>query len=381
MAAKKHSPAEIEKLYESGDFHVVQERNDFLLPQIRDFVQKDRWINTKPEYQRRLVWDKKKKSRLIESLLMNIPVPPVFLFEQDLSRYEVMDGQQRLNSILEFYANELKLTGLEHWKILNGCRYGDLPPLIQRGLDRRRISATVLLHESGGTRERAKELRRQIFDRLNTGGQKLNAQELRNCLFSGDFNTSLVTLAANPQFNDMFEVPRYQDHIRRGVASLELRDNALYRRMRDVEIVLRFLTFRGPKSKIVGAVKTMLDRKMEEGEGYSAERVQAEREAFTSTIDTAWKALGRNAFKWPEGKGKYGAVSIPLYDAVMVAFDRLREKRSAILRNKAAVRRAIDATVTKGKDAKELFTGKANTAQSIRDRLDMMERAVKQALH
>ncbi|WP_396615152.1 DUF262 domain-containing protein [Lysobacter soli] len=214
MAVKK-SAAEIEQLYESGDFHVVQERSDFLLPQINDFVKKERWINTRPEYQRRLVWDRKKKSRLIESLLMNIPVPPIFLFEHDLNRYEVMDGQQRLNSIMEFYSNELKLSGLEHWGVLNGMTYSQLPPKIQRGLDRRRISATVLLNESGGGLEGARELRRQIFDRLNTGGQKLNAQELRNCLYSSGFNELVVKLAGNPTFNDLWGIPRYRDNIRK----------------------------------------------------------------------------------------------------------------------------------------------------------------------
>jgi Protein of unknown function DUF262 len=103
-------------------------------------------MNIRPEYQRRLVWDEKKKSRFIESLLMNIPIPPIFLYETDLSRYEVMDGQQSLNAIIEFYENELRLKGLETWKVLNGYTYNKCPPRIQRGLDRRRISATVSLH-------------------------------------------------------------------------------------------------------------------------------------------------------------------------------------------------------------------------------------------
>jgi hypothetical protein len=71
---KALSDQEIEQVYQSGDLRLTQERNDFLLPQIIDFVQQRRWINLRPEYQRRLVWDKKKKSRFIESLLMNVPL-------------------------------------------------------------------------------------------------------------------------------------------------------------------------------------------------------------------------------------------------------------------------------------------------------------------
>ena len=111
----KVTPSQIERMYDSGANRVTQERNDFFLPQILDFVASKKWINLRPEYQRRLVWDRKKKSQFIESLLMNIPIPPVFLYENDINRYEVMDGQQRLNAILEFYGNGLVLTGLESW--------------------------------------------------------------------------------------------------------------------------------------------------------------------------------------------------------------------------------------------------------------------------
>jgi hypothetical protein len=111
---------ELERLYDQSSARILQERNDFFLPQIRDFISKDRWVNLRPEYQRRHRWDKKKQSRLIESLLMNVPVPPVFLYERELNRYEVMDGQQRLVSLLEFYNNKLALTGLEAWAGLNG---------------------------------------------------------------------------------------------------------------------------------------------------------------------------------------------------------------------------------------------------------------------
>src|SRR5260370_10118894 len=144
---RQATPAQIERMYDEGENRVTQERNDFLRPQSRAFVRDKKWLNLRPEYQRRLVWDAGKKSRFIESLLMNIPVPPVFLYETDLNRYEVMDGQQRLNTILEFYDNELVLQELDTWAVLNGRTYKQCPPRIQRGLDRRRISANVLLAE------------------------------------------------------------------------------------------------------------------------------------------------------------------------------------------------------------------------------------------
>ena len=94
--SNKPRTQELEAKFEQTAFRLSQERSDFLLPQIQDFVAKRKWINLRPEYQRRLVWDVKKRSLFIESLLLNIPIPPLFLYEQELGRYEVMDGQQRL---------------------------------------------------------------------------------------------------------------------------------------------------------------------------------------------------------------------------------------------------------------------------------------------
>lgn len=156
MAASKATTREIERKFSQTAFRLTQERNDFLLPQILDFVQNRKWVNLRPDYQRRLVWDDTKRSLFIESLLLNVPVPPVFLYEWELSRYEVVDGQQRLNSIVDFYRNSFSLKGLEKWNELNGLRYRGLPETIKRGLDRRRLSATVLLLEGTETAPRAR---------------------------------------------------------------------------------------------------------------------------------------------------------------------------------------------------------------------------------
>jgi hypothetical protein len=120
MAKSKLTDREIEERYQSGTLRLSQEKNDFLLPQVLEFINTKKWINLHPEYQRRSVWDRGKRSLFIESLLMNIPIPPVFLLEWEYSRYEVMDGQQRLNTIVEFYENRFKLSGLEKWPELNG---------------------------------------------------------------------------------------------------------------------------------------------------------------------------------------------------------------------------------------------------------------------
>src|SRR5258708_15544267 len=100
-------------------------------------------------YQRRTRWKDSKRSHLIESLLMNIPIPPIFLYERNYAQYEVLDGQQRLASVRSFFRNEFKLRDLRIWPELNGRHLKDLPQKIQRGLERRGLAAVIILTDSG----------------------------------------------------------------------------------------------------------------------------------------------------------------------------------------------------------------------------------------
>ena len=183
LAAEAEAPpagsdAAIEAQFAGQPFRVVYQTNNFLLPQIKDLIIEGDDVNIRPEYQRRLRWSYKQKSLLVESLLLNVPVPPVFFFENDLASYEVMDGQQRLNAIKEFLSGDFRLRGLTVLSSLNGRTYSKLPPRVRRGLDRASVSAIVLLQESQGKLKRAGtnkhyELRRFVFERLNTGGKRL----------------------------------------------------------------------------------------------------------------------------------------------------------------------------------------------------------------
>lgn len=376
--AKKPKPTttEIEQLYDSGQYRLTQERNDFLLPQIIDFVTQKKWLNLRPEYQRRLVWDRKKKSLFIESLLMNIPVPPVFLYETDLSRYEVMDGQQRLNAILEFYNNDLKLGGLETWSVLNGLTYQQCPPRIRSGLDRRRISANVLLAESATTKDQVNFIRRTVFERLNTGGQQLNAQELRNSLYSGDFNDLLIKLAGSRLFDEIWEIPPYEDHYREndGYISATLAKNGLFKRMTDCELVLRFFAFRRTGA-IKGSSRAILDSCMEEYRDASQKELAELKKAFDEALQLAFDIFAEQTFRIPDEKDVWKH-SQPLFDAVMVALDNLGDKRAKLIANKGKIRKAIQDEL-KNLKTYEIVVGKPNTANAIKDRLSIIAGVLK----
>lgn len=376
MSTIKKTNREIEERYELEDRDVSQERNDYLLPQIVDSVSKNKWMNLQPEYQRRQVWEKGKQSRFIESLLMNLPVPPIFLFESEYNRYEVMDGQQRLSSILDFYEGRLKLTGLEHWKELQGKLYREMPLKLQRGLDRRRMSAVVL--QTALASVKSSDLRRVVFERLNTGGQRLNAQELRNCVYSSAFASLLVELAGNATFTDLCDIPRHRNNFVKGQASSTLRENALFKRMIDCEMVLRFFSFRDPRA-IRGSVKSILDRCMEGNVVLNERDLRLLRNDFSSRVELASKLLGANAFKLQDLDNGKLPLSIPFYDAVMVACDRLFDRSNALLKQRVKVRELLRSKLSRRRNH-ELIVGKANTADSIKKRLDFVERCFKSVL-
>lgn len=256
-----------DEFYAKRAFRVVYQTNNFLLPQVRDLINGKQVINIRPEYQRRLRWKGPQKSKLIESLLLNIPIPSVFFYESEAARYEVMDGQQRLNAIKEFMNNEFKLTSLGVLWPLNGMSYSQLPPRIKRGLDRAVITAIILLLESDveSVQERDKtqaDIRRFIFERLNTGGTRLNAQELRNAVYPGKLNDLIIELARDSRFTRIWGIPPYLETDPNEYYENPVRQkNTLYSSMMDCQIVLRFFALRDEQF-IRGSMKDILDRTM-----------------------------------------------------------------------------------------------------------------------
>ncbi len=372
---------QIEKHFETGRLRVVQEKNDIFLSHVMQFISGEGatvWGNLQPEYQRRLRWDNKKKSKLIESFIMNVPVPPVFLYEKELGRFEVMDGQQRLNAIAGYLNGEFELEGLGIWQALNGRTYKALPPLIRRGLERAKISAITLMSDNTAGGENSIELRAQVFERLNTGGEQLNQQELRNSLFSGEFNTLLIELSQERMFTDAWEIPNHKEHVRADkTVSKDLADNTLFKRMTDVEIVLRFFALRDVSS-LSGSVRSMLDNTMKRNrKPNEAERAQFAAD-FRSALGLCLSVFEADAFRLPRvTSNKPGKLSRPLYDAEMIALYNLREHHALLLENRAAIRAAVLRLAEPGTDNYELMVGRGNTANAIRDRIAKVEEVVR----
>lgn len=206
---------------------------DFSFNELADMYA-DGELIIRPDFQRMFRWSEGAQARFIESLLLELPIPPIFLIERDDRIYELIDGLQRLSSYLHFRGQlrvddevlpPLVLTDCDIVKELNGHTYRDLPRALEIKLKRSYVRAEILRKESDP------RLRYYMFKRLNTGGERLTEQEVRNAtirLLSNDFNQFIVELSEDENFKE---------------TTNSVNDNAILRKF-DQELVLRFFALK-----------------------------------------------------------------------------------------------------------------------------------------
>jgi hypothetical protein len=277
-----------------------------------------------------------------------------------------MDGQQRLNAVHQYLENDFALTGLEKLTYLTGRRYKALPPKVRRGLDRASLSAIVLLHETRGDESDPYVVRRLVFERLNTGGRPLNPQEIRNSLFRGPFNDMIVELARNDTFCRIFNISPYTEtDLNEYYENPERQKNRLYRTMADCQIVLRFFALLNDDD-IRGSMRSILDRCMTKNQNATDDLLQDYRQGFISVIEACHKIYDGETFLLPPSEKGTRRISIALYDANMVALYRHKARIDDLVQKRDPIRSKIS-ELLRTKPA--LLTAKANTAQSIKDRI------------
>lgn len=368
---------EIDDAFQNISFRVIYQTNSFLLPQLRDLIEEGEVINVRPEYQRRSRWTNRKKSQLIESLLLNVPIPSLFFYESDLARYEVMDGQQRMNAIADFLAGSFALTGMEKLPFLNRKKYKELTPRVKRSLDRASLSAVVLLQESKSDEDDPFVIRRYVFEKLNTGGEKLNAQELRNSLYRSDFNQLIVELAKKREFCNIFGIPEYTElDDDPNYVNSKREKNQMYKTMADCQAILRVFALKDD-ANISGSMKVILDRCMKNNLGLTPDDLEPMRKQFIDVLKTSTSFFEGQAFLLPPNEKGKQRVSLAFFDAVMVAvwrrYDRLAQMQDASVQIKQNMVKTLA-------DNLEALTGKANTAASIKERIKVVGMAIDEAI-
>lgn len=177
-------------------------------------------IDLAPDFQRMAgIWDLPRKSRLIESLLLRIPIPVFYVAANEQDVWSVVDGLQRTTTINDYATGNFALRGLQYLAKFNGCKYADLPRPMQRRISETQLVVNVI---EPGTPE---EVMFNIFYRINTGGRPLYGQEIRHALHPGPVRSYLKDLAESPEFLAATTKSVKKD------------------RMADRECVLRFLAF------------------------------------------------------------------------------------------------------------------------------------------
>lgn len=332
------SDAEINAKYKRGEIRIVTEQARYPVKSIKSMLDSEDY-KLNPEYQRRKRWDNGKKSRLIESFIMNVPLPPIFLYEYDYAKFEVMDGLQRLTTIYDFYSGNFALESMGYWTELEGKTYTDLPTEIQKGIDRRYISSIVLLEETAKTPKEAEELKQIVFERLNSGGEKLTPQETRNALYNGNFNQLCIKLSQNKKFRSMWSIPLTEE---------TLITSEMYRKMGDVELVLRFFAYRFIDS-LTGTVEIFLDDYLKNANNFPEETLDGLEKLFNDTIDIVYEIFGKKAFLPPKYKRQTNKPQKTIYDPLMQSVakyteykDKLISNANSINANKYAVEHEID---------------------------------------
>ncbi|MFF2620224.1 DUF262 domain-containing protein [Oerskovia jenensis] len=305
---------------------MVLQYNELGLQTLADWVESGT-IDIAPDFQRRDRWSAAKQSLLIESFLLNLPIPPVYLAEGATGEYSVIDGRQRLTTIHRFLRGELVLRGLAEFPELDGARFRDIPSAMQIALGMRALRSVTLMRQTDP------ELKYLVFHRLNSAGEVLNAQEIRNVAFRGPMNDMLQDLASAPFLRKQLKIT--------GPSS------SAYRKMADVEYVLRFLMLSEGWRKFSGDFAQSMDAFMDDHQYADPGELEALANRFQSALLGCEAILGDRAFKRPEGSGWRDQVIGGLYDAQMIAFHELGPGTTAELvdlrdESVEAVRRLFD---------------------------------------
>ncbi len=312
----------IENLIENVDNQIIQIRTKSLDVSFNELydMYTDGELVISPDYQRLFRWEEEKQSRFIESLLLEMPVPPIFVIEIKDGVYELIDGLQRISSYLHFRGERLGdteddylvLKGCDIVPDLDGITYTALPKSLQIKIKRSFVRMEVIRKESEPS------LKYHMFKRLNTGGELLSAQEIRNCtirLLDSEALNFIEKCSQNPDFINVIKIIGKDD----------------IKKKYDQELVLRFLAIKNDIGDYRYPVTEFLTRYLENITNHEVDfDYSKEEELFNRTFAFISQNLGEDIFssKTKNGNMKNDFVTY-LYDGITIAIagliDRIKE--------------------------------------------------------
>ena len=251
-------------------------------------------IDLQPDFQRlQGIWDLRDRSRLIESLLLRIPIPVFYVAANESERWAVVDGVQRMSTINDFVCGRFELKRLEYLTAIDGLSHNELPRPMQRRISETQLIVNVI---EPGTPQ---EVMFNVFLRINTGGRTLNRQEIRHALHSGPVRSYLRKLAESAEFLKATG------------------DSIPIKRMRDRECVLRYLAFtiNPPELYSANSLDSFLGKAMQSINAMQPEQRETLTVDFKKAMTGAYDIFGDNAFRKPPGEsGHRRAISLALFE-------------------------------------------------------------------
>ncbi len=276
-------------------------------------------VDLEPDFQRSFVWKAERQSRLIESLLLRIPIPVFYVAADENENWLVVDGVQRMFTIYNYVTDQFPLNHLEYLEKYNKKKYCDLPRQMQRRIGESELVVNVIDH---GTPE---DVMFNIFHRINTGGMTLNGQEIRNALHPGPVRDYLKQLADTEAFRKATDYSIRQD------------------RMADRECVLRFIAFYANAWEKYNDndLNGYLSRVMNKINDTAPEDLGLLAKDFEKAMEAAYRIFGSEAFRKrynlddshrrPVSKALFDAWSVELARRSSDEINRLVEKREDVI--------------------------------------------------
>lgn len=311
-----------------------------------------------PFYQRRYVWKLEQASRLIESFLMGLPVPQVFLYVNQEDKLEVIDGQQRIMSVKYFFEGFFgepdaldrrqifKLKGLSERSEYNGKTFSELSPRDQRKLRNATLRAINIKQLKPSQRNDSVF---HIFERLNTGGTQLKPQEIRNAVYRGNVVDELKALNSSPGWHKIL-----------GIKGPD-------KNQKDIELILRLFALFENWANYEKPMLKYLNEQMDKNRDFSSDRAKRFKKRFPVAVDIVSRALEK-PFR-PKGvinASVLEAVLVTLLESQNITADQLRERYVKLL---------ADTSFTE-----QTSVGTTDTL-ILRSRLDMARKALNDAAH
>lgn len=325
-------------------------RDQYSAFEIKRMVEDTKELQLDPDYQRNEVWSLQQKRELIESLLMGIPIPVIYVFENEQGIKQLVDGRQRISTIIGFMNNEFSLKDLDLLDEFNGKKFTELEPIYQSKLERYQLFVYVIEPPT------PEVIKYDIFDRVNRGGTQLNNQEMRNALYFGPVTTLLKDLSQTEEF--LLATGR-------AISS---------KRMRDRYVILRFIAFYLWRQKIISFdYKSNLDeflahvmRWLNKVENYSV--IQRLTSVFIDSMQASYETLGEDAFRFPVNNQNRRPINMALFEALAYLFAIIDLTRCE---NKQL---ALGVSELKEKfDNSDQFSGRVDTTASVEFRFKSVE--------